>query len=143
MVAKNKTPKAGTVDAALFSKVRTFESWQFLKYAAFPATGTVHLQNAITGNAKDFQSTFDPAATYLEKTGAPAARRDLVEKQKTDPILGPFADGNLITRDWKQADPESVEKILGDMITSVNLGQATVNQALSTAESRINQIGRR
>ena len=143
VVAKNKTPKEGTTDAALFSKVRTFESWQFLKYAAFPNTGTVHLQNAITGNAKDFKSAFDPAAAYLGRTGAPAARRDLVEKQKTDPILGPFADGNLIARDWKQADPESIEKILGDMITSVNLGQATVNQALSTAESRINRVERK
>ena len=143
VVAKNKTPKAGTIDPALFSQVRIFESWQFLKYAAFPPTGTVHLQNAITGNAKDFPSTFDPAEAYLGKTKAPAARRDLVEKQKTDPILGPFADGNLITRNWRQTDPESVEKILGDMIRSVNLGEATVQQALSTAESRINQVGRR
>ena len=143
VVAKNKTAPKGTQDAALFTKARTFESWQFLKYAAFPNVGTVHLQNAITGNAKDFQSTFDPAAAYLAKTGAPAARRDLVEKEKTDPILGPFADGNLIARDWKQADPESTEKILGDMVSSVNTGLATVSQALSTAEGRINQIGRR
>ncbi|QQR77345.1 MAG: extracellular solute-binding protein [Candidatus Moraniibacteriota bacterium] len=143
VVAKNKTAPAGTKDLALFDKIRTFESWQFLKYAAFPPTGTVHLQNAITGNAKDFTSTFDPAATYLEKTGAPAARRDLVEKQKTDPILGPFADGNLITRNWKQSDPESIEKILADMITSINLGEATINQSLSTAESRIGQVERK
>ncbi len=143
VVAKNKTAPQGTKDTALFDKIRVFESWQFLKYAAFPPTGTVHLQNAITGNAKDFSSTFDPAAAYLEKTGAPAARRDLVEKQKTDPVLGPFADGNLITRNWKQSDPESIEKILGDMVTSVNLGEATVNQALSTAESRIGQVERK
>ncbi len=143
VVAKNKTAPAGTKDLALFDKIRTFESWQFLKYAAFPPTGTVHLQNAITGNAKDFTSAFDPAATYLEKTGAPAARRDLVEKQKTDPILGPFADGNLITRNWKQSDPESIEKILADMITSINLGEATINQSLSTAESRIGQVERK
>ncbi len=143
VVAKNKTAPEGTQDFASFTKARVFESWQFLKYAAFPNTGTVHLQNAITGNAKDFNSTFDPAAAYLAKTGAPAARRDLVEKEKVDPVLGPFADGNLITRDWKQVDPESTEKIFGDMISSVNLGLATIPQALSTAESRINQIGRR
>lgn len=143
VVAKNKTAPEGTQDTALFDKIRTFESWQFLKYASFPPTGTVHLENAITGNFKDFQSTFDPAVAYLERTGAPAARRDLVEKQKTDPVLGPFADGNLIARNWKQSDPESIEKILGDMITSVNLGEATVNQALSTAESRIGQVERK
>jgi len=143
VVAKNKTAPKGTQDAALYSTARIFESWQFLKYAAFPNTGTVHLQNALTGNAKDFKSTFDPAVAYLAKTGAPAARRDVVEKEKTDPVLGPFADGNLIARNWKQADPESIEKILGDMITAVNRGEATIQQALSTAESRINQVGRR
>ena len=143
VVAKNKTAPEGTKDTALYEKARSFEAWQFLKYAAFPPTGTVHLQNAITGNSKDFTSTFDPAAAYLEKTGEPAARRDLVEKEKTDPVLGPFADGNLISRDWKQSDPESIEKILGDMVTAVNLGETTINQALSVAESRIGQVERK
>lgn len=143
VVAKNKTAPEGTKDVALYSKARIFESWQFLKYAAFPNTGTVTLQNALTGNTRDFPTTFDPAETYLAKTRRPAARRDLIEKQKIDPILGPFADGNLIARSWKQSDPESIEKILADMITSINLGEATVNQALSTAENRIQQVGRR
>lgn len=141
-VAKNKAAPENTKDVALYSKARVFESWQFLKYAAFPNAGTVTLQNALTGNTRDFPTTFDPAESYLAETRRPAARRDLIEKQKTDPALGPFADGNLIARSWRQADPESIEKILGDMITSVNLGEASVNQALSTAESRINQLGR-
>ncbi len=143
VVAKNKTAPKETQDVALYSKARIFEAWQFLKYVAFPHSGTVRLQNALTGNTKDFTTNFDPAEAYLSKTKRPAARRDLIEKQKTDPVLGPFADGNLIARSWKQADPESVEKILGDMITSINFGQATVQQALSTAESRINRLGGR
>lgn len=142
-VAKNKTAPAGTQDVALYSKARIFEAWQFLKYVAFPNGGTVTLQNALTGNTRDFPTTFDPAESYLAKTKRPAARRDLIEKQKTDPILGPFADGNLIARSWKQADPESIEKILGDMIRSVNLGEANIPQALATAESRIQQVGRK
>lgn len=143
VVAKNKTAPEGTNDAALYSKARIFEAWQFLKYAAFPNTGSVTLQNVLTGNTKTFPTTFDPAEAYLAKTKRPAARRDLIEKQRTDPVLGPFADGNLIARSWKQTDPESIEKILGDMIRSVNLGEATVQQALSTGEARINQLGRR
>jgi ABC-type glycerol-3-phosphate transport system substrate-binding protein len=142
-VAKNKTAPTGTQDVALYSKARIFEAWQFLKYVAFPNGGTVTLQNALTGNTRDFPTTFDPAESYLAKTKRPAARRDLIEKQKTDPILGPFADGNLIARSWKQADPESIEKILGDMIRSVNLGEANIPQALATAESRIQQVGRK
>lgn len=143
VVAKNKTAPEGTKDAALYSTARIFEAWQFLKYAAFPNTGSVTLQNALTGNTKTFPTTFDPAEAYLAKTKRPAARRDLIEKQRTDPVLGPFADGNLIARSWRQTDPESIEKILGDMIRSVNLGEATLQQALSTGEARINQLGRR
>ena len=143
VVAKNKTAPEGTNDKALYDTARVFESWQFLKYAAFPNTGTVQLKNPISGNTKDFTTNFDPTEAYLAKTKRPAARRDLIEKQKTDPFLGPFADGNLLARSWRQTDPESVERVLGEMITSVNLGEASVQQALSTAESRINQLGRR
>lgn len=141
VVAKNKTAPEGTSDAAAYSAARIFDAWQFLKYVTFPNNGTVRLQNPVSGNSKDFQTNFDPAAAYLERTGKPAARRDIVEKQKTDPVLGPFADGNLVARSWRQTDPESIERILGEMITSVNLGESNVQQALSTAEARINRLG--
>ena len=93
----------------------TFESWQFLVYLATSAD----------------------TANYLNNTGRPAARRDLVEEQKNDPELGVFARQSLIARSWYQADNSIIEKIFLDMISSVNRGAATEREALLTAENLV------
>lgn len=143
VVAKNKQAPKGTTDKDAFEKARQHESWEFLKFLAFPNNGTVTLSNAFSDASQSFSIQYDPAAEYLARTKKPAARRDLAGKQHTDPILGPFADGNLIARNWYQTDPESIENILAETITSVNYGQASAYQALSTAENRINQLRKR
>jgi uncharacterized protein Yka (UPF0111/DUF47 family) len=80
---------------------------------------------------------YDPAIAYLEKTRKPAARRDLIELQKTDPELGVFAKDNLIAKSWRQAQPEAVENIFAEMIDQVNRNQANVNDAIRTASQRV------
>jgi len=66
-----------------------------------------------------------------------AARRDIIESQKTDSNLGPFAAGNLIAKHWYQPDPDAIDKIFVDMIESVNRGDVSLHDALVLARNRI------
>ncbi|GBE17068.1 maltodextrin-binding protein MdxE precursor [bacterium BMS3Abin15] len=125
------------------SNEATYEAQQFLKFLTVKNNGKVILGNALSGNTKEFAVDFDPAKNYLDITGKPAARRDIIEEQKSDPILGPFAYGNLIAKSWYQVDPEENEKILAEAIDSVNKGSITIRDALKIAETRINQLMRK
>lgn len=136
---KAKLAENGLTEAN-YNKARTYEAWQFLKYLTFKNNGSVTLFNSLNGNQASFAVKNDPAETYLADTGKPAARRDLIEKQKNDPILGPFAYGNLIAKSWYQWNPEETEKILAEAINSVNLGKSTVHEALDLAVNRINVL---
>lgn len=123
--------------------LRVHEAWQLLRYMAFPHPGNVMtLQNGIAGTVKDFPLSFDPTQKYLELTGKPAARRDLIEVQKSDVVLAPFALGNLIARNWYQGNPEGVEAIFAEMINVVNNREASVYDALTTAVNRVDRLSR-
>jgi ABC-type glycerol-3-phosphate transport system substrate-binding protein len=136
---KKKLTESGLTEAN-YNKVRTYESWQFLKYLTFKNNGNVTLYNSLNGNQAVFPVKTDPAEIYVTDTEKPAARRDLIEKQKNDPILGPFAYGNLIAKSWYQWSPEETERILAEAINSVNLGKSTVYEALNLAANRINAL---
>jgi len=143
-VARNKTTAAATAGqvaaAPVSNAVRTHEAWQFLRFLTLKNNGTITLYNAVTKNSKPFPVSFDPAADYLKKTNQPAARRDLIENQKTDIDLGVFAEGNLIAKHWYQADPDAVDKIFTDMIESVNRGDVNLREALALAKNKINYL---
>ncbi len=144
-VAKNKNLE-NTNSPELISvnnEMRVHEAWQFLKFLTTKNNGSFKLIHAASGKSKEIPTSFDPAKNYLEKTDKPAARRDLIEEQKNDPFLSPFASGNLIAKSWYQPDSNAVETILAEAIDSVNQGSASVSQALKTAESRINQFFRK
>ncbi|MCA9364676.1 MAG: extracellular solute-binding protein [Candidatus Moranbacteria bacterium] len=139
-VAKNKAP-VGSEN--LTREARSFEAWEFLKYLTMPNGGVVTLTNALSGTTKNFSTSIDPARTYLERAKKPAARRDLVEEQKSDTVLGPFAFGNLIARTYYQSDPEAFEALFAQAIDDVNSGRATSNSALDVTENRMTQLLRR
>lgn len=127
--------------APVTQEIRVKEAWKFLTYLttkgeALPETE----QKTVGGLGQTFDPNFDPTENYLKKTKQPAARRDLVENQKSDPELAPFAYGNLIAKSWKQSDPVAIEAILAEMIDQVNKGAANVSEALSRASSRINGL---
>ena len=133
---KPQDTKALTKDQ--YEQAREFEAWQFLRYVAFAEEGkAVTLQNAFTGNTKDTESKIDPSALYLEATGKPAARRDLIAKQQQDVTLAPFASGNLLAKNWFQGDAEAVEGVLAETIENVYSGKLSINRALSLAGERI------
>jgi len=104
--------------------------------------GTITLYNAVTKNSKDFPVNFDPALNYLKKTLQPAARRDIIESQKTDSVLGVFATGNLFAKSWYQADPDAVDKIFSDTIESIDRNDVTLHDALNLMSNRINYLAK-
>lgn len=141
-VAKNKSNSVAVVgapsSAPVPNEVRTHEAWQFLRFLSLKNNGMVTLYNAYTKNSKDFPINFDPAFDYLKKTQQPAARRDLIESQKIDPVLGPFAQSNLYAKNWYKTDSALVDDVFGDIIEAVLRGEASLHDALVLAKNRIN-----
>lgn len=80
---------------------------------------------------------------YLNKSLRPAARRDLIEFQKTDPDLGVYSKQALSARSWYQVDPAAIEKIFADMIEDVVFRRATAPEALRAGQDRVTVLMQR
>jgi len=80
----------------------------------------------------------DNLKNYLEKAERPTSRRDLVEWQRSDPDLGIFANSALSAQSWYQVDSQAIEQIFADMIESIVLGTATLDQAINKAADQVN-----
>lgn len=140
-VARNKTiatsaTASGANVAPVTNDIRVAEAWKLLKFIAAKA-------DAVTEYVVDGKQTLDPkfdaAINYLEKTKKPTARRDLIDAQKTDPVLGVFAEQNLFAKSWIQKNPDAVEGVMMNMIDNVNSGEQTISEALHNAEVQINR----
>lgn len=84
-----------------------------------------------------FLSSKNGSADYITATNRPAARRDLIDLERTDPDLGLFAVQALTARSWYQADSLAIEGIFADMIDDVNFNRTSVADALDRAQSRV------
>ncbi|MDP2648255.1 MAG: extracellular solute-binding protein [Candidatus Yanofskybacteria bacterium] len=93
-------------------------AWQFVAYAA----------------------SQEGATAYLNQTNRPAARRDIINLQRNDPDIGVFAVQALSAVSWHQVDNVRIEQIFADMIDDVNLGRATIRDALESAETKVNVL---
>ena len=122
-VVKNKPIPA---NAGYTNEDRIREAWRYINFVTNRPT----------------QGSIDATAEYLTKTHKPAARRDLIEKQKNDPVLGVFARQALTARSWRQVDNLAIDEIFVDMIDAVNRGAMSISEAINTAESRINALVR-
>lgn len=142
VVNKNKQIKQVDEDRPINNEIRAHESWQFLKFLTFKNNGKFNAINAKTKNIKEYSTDIDPASLYIESTKKPAARRDLVEKQKTDPIIGSFAYGNLIAKTWYKKNSNLVESIWAEIVDDINKGDVTPDQGFSQANYRISQINK-
>ncbi|HYU64679.1 MAG TPA: extracellular solute-binding protein [Candidatus Paceibacterota bacterium] len=87
-----------------------------------------------------YMASNEGATAYLNQTSRPAARRDLIETQRNDPDIGVFAVQALSAVSWYQVDNVAVEQIFADMIDDVNLGRATIKDALESAEAKVNVL---
>ncbi len=142
-VANNKTIEADSKSrtAPVSNDTRVAEAWKLLTYLTTKAEApTVAPASSTTAVRKPIDLNFDPAGKYLEKTKQPAARKDLIEKQKDDVDLSVFAKGNLTAKSWKQIDPVATEAIFAEMIDQVNKGAATVADALQAAGERLGRM---
>lgn len=89
---------------------------------------------------KPVASQIDPNADYLASTLKPAARRDLIEKQKNEPSLGVFAVQNLTAQSFRQPDSFAVDEIFETMIDSVASGKMTPRNATEVAISQFRAL---
>ena len=87
-----------------------------------------------------FLSSEESAKKYLENTKRPTARRDLISWQKEDPELSAFVNQVLSAKSWYQADSQTIEEIFVNMIESIVLGKATLDQALKEAADKVNVL---
>lgn len=85
----------------------------------------------------NFLATSEQSAKYLNLTDKPAARRDLIDLQKTVSDFSIFAEQALSAKDWFQIDNLAIESIFNNMIESVVLGRLTVQEAISTAADQV------
>lgn len=134
-VTKNRTLDTAGIPPAQASlatnEIRIAEAWDFLTYLT-----TKPEQVAMTAT----DVIFDPAINYLQKTNKVAARRDLIEVQKNDPKIGPFAEGDLIAKNWYQVDADAITYLFADMVNQVNRGQASVSEVIKTTAITISQM---
>lgn len=94
------------------------ESWEFIK----------------------FLSSKEILTQYLNTTGGPTSRRDMVNEQLEDSTIGAFASQVLTAKSWYKPDATAVDNIFVQMIDSVNLGSATIQEAIKTAAQQTNQL---
>lgn len=137
-VAKNKSAvDLRAQSRPLTNDTRVKEAWKFLNYLTVKPDKNA-LQKMAEGK-KGIDLNFDPAINYLQKTGKPAARKDVIEMQKNDPKIGVFAESNLVAKSWYQEDPDAVEGIFTEMIDKVNRGQFSVADALKNAAEKVSR----
>ena len=119
---------------------RVAEAWKFIRFLTMPQSFSADLPNQ-PQTAES--ANFDPAAEYLKNQNKPAARRDLIEKQKSDILLSSFAQGNLIAKSWPQPDNLAVENIFDQMIDNVVLKGGKMHDAIIQAQNSVNVLLRK
>ncbi len=87
-----------------------------------------------------YLSSAQGAASYINASDRPSARRDLIEQQKNDPDLGIFAVQALSARSWYQIDNSAIETIFAETIDNVNFGRMSARDALEAAENKVNVL---
>lgn len=141
VVAKNKKPpQAEEGVMPITDDMRIHEAWQLLRAISFPSGDGVTLRNYFATERRVYAVDNDLTAQYLADSGKPAARRDLIDTQKTDVRLGAFARGNLIAHSWWRKNADAIDGIFYDMIDRINTGQSNAATALQMAQSRMSAL---
>jgi multiple sugar transport system substrate-binding protein len=140
-VAKNKKITQTAADMAVVTEdMRIHEAWQLLIAMTFPSEQGIRIQNAMKGDPVVAVPPFDFTKKYLEYTGKPAARRDIIQEQMGDVKLGAFARGNLIAQSWWRSNAKAVDAIFAEMIDAVNTGKEDVHDAIEIGASRTQKL---
>ncbi len=92
-----------------------------------------------------FESNVDNVKDYLEKTEKPTALRALIDEQREDLFLGPFADQVLTAQTWYSGkDGDAADGVIRELITNAKLAieaadEEAFNKAVKNAVTKINQ----
>lgn len=84
-----------------------------------------------------FLTSRDAAKKYLEKTGRPPARRDLVAEGSPTLELEVFWKQALIAKSWPVPDEKAVKRIFQDALESVLTKAASSDQAVSKLREQL------
>ncbi|MFH1990345.1 MAG: extracellular solute-binding protein, partial [Patescibacteria group bacterium] len=90
-----------------------------------------------------FLTSADKNRYFANTVSRPAARRDILNEQKSLPELGVFAESVLSATNWYQTDPAAIENIFKDMINAVVLGNIKPANAISDAAARVSSLMRK
>ncbi len=87
-----------------------------------------------------FATKAEQALSYLEKTKKLTAIRSVVDFQKQDLEIGPYAEQVLTAKSWyKGNDSNTAEQIMREMIDDVISGKEKVTDSVETASSKVQQ----
>jgi ABC-type glycerol-3-phosphate transport system substrate-binding protein len=87
-----------------------------------------------------FATSAENLESYYKQDKQPSSRRDLIEKQSSDPEIGVFAHANLTGKTFYKADEAKFDAIIGDMIDNIVLRGQAVDQALSRAQAQASTL---
>jgi ABC-type glycerol-3-phosphate transport system substrate-binding protein len=119
-VVKNKEipPKSG-----YDNDKRITQAWKFINFMANKHT-----------------KKYDANKIFLDKTNRTAARKDLLEEQKSEAFRGVFAEQAFTSQSWRRPDELGADQIIVDLIDDTINGRIDPAQGLRTAASRINVL---
>jgi len=84
-----------------------------------------------------FMTDTAQARSYLEKSGYPPARRDLVQELQNDSRIGMFAKQALNGVSWKQADNRIVDSLFSEAADVVVEGRDSAENVLKRAAEQL------
>ncbi len=90
--------------------------------------------------AASLLSTGDFAKEYALALGLPPARRDLLKTKPKDAYSPIFYDSALFARTWLDPSPKDTNEIFRRMIETSISNSASVDDAISDADSRLNLL---
>jgi len=85
-------------------------------------------------------SSKDVLTQYYAKNAVPSSRKDLVNTQLADPVLGVFATQALTAKSWYKTNSSAIEAVLADMIDDVILRAAAPANAIRDAAQQVTQL---
>lgn len=103
------------VSRNLTKKNKPFESWRLLAYL---------------GKKEQEEQ-------YTSATKQPASRRDVLQSQESDPVLGVFAEQALLAKDWFQPDKDALDKTINENIEDTALNKKSAKDAVKAIDARL------
>lgn len=88
----------------------------------------------------DFITRGEGANMYIEKTGIPPARRDLLASRPTNPDLDVFYRQALIAKTWPIPDEFRTKRLFSDTIESIVSRTSTVSEAVQNLRRRLDLL---